>query len=257
MSNAYITRRGSGVSLNFRVTRYNEGTDLSNIIGKHNEIAVLTNTRITDWTMAAEEPELPETGSLWILFGLSTINSINVLKKHTIRLNPMYVRQYETGTWKKKSAYIYRDGSWHDLAFSLYDEGDTCDILTGGWIATDAAPQSGTHTVPEVTFGASAMSISFINTGTVVTKDKVDLSLIKKLFLKGTFTNNRTNFYFGIGNVVGRADVKQVQIRPTLNEEGVWELDVAEYNDSYYVYMNVWGDGNPTFAVDVKRIWGE
>ena len=236
MSDAIISRRGGGVGLNFRVTQYPVGTDLSNIIGKHNEIAVLTNTAITEWTIGPSEPSFPEVGSVWIKAGKSSHTILDALKKSTIRKNVIElrlenVRQYATGSWGLVKAYIFRNGQWNDLITYAYDRGDQCTILTGGWTDTNGSCSYGTEYIQV----PSSDGVRGCRTTNLIRMDD-----FATLYLVCTNSGSAADSAFGITTKqsnLSRSDF-EVYLSPTAeahSEETTLQLDVSNITGEYYI----------------------
>ncbi len=230
-----ITRRGGGVLLNFRITQYNEGTDLSRIIGKPNEIAVMTANKIKGWTISMEEPELPQTGDIWIKTTETTNISFDILKKNSLILNLMAVFQYETGEWKKREAAIYQDGSWHHFEIWLYNRGDQCTDTTGGWKSTnyyDAVSFYNDRINCSATAGDGYAS--------VCTKNKVNLSGKTKLYCRAKYSYVEGRSYgFGLSTNNDQAGVTYVArtIFDT-SAEKLYVLDVTSYKNRTDLYVS-------------------
>lgn len=185
MSDAMITRRGGGVNLNFRITQYSEGTDMSRIIGKPNEIAVMTENKIDGWQFSYEEPENPTTGMVWIKLANTGRSMFNALKKNAIILGGAVAHQYLTGEWQPKHAQIYQNGGWNDFRHYLFREGM-------GQIVQWRDYNNATFTDDSITVKPS-------NGAAIRTFDKFDFSPYSKLFLDYTpYMNGYNSYQFGI-----------------------------------------------------------
>jgi hypothetical protein len=120
---------GGGAALNFKVKSYSALPES----GSENEIAVITNTPMTGYVLQAEEPIGAE-GSVWIQLGALSIAPVWIDKKHTVRVYPIAMKQYESGAWETKPSHVYQNGEWVDFGWLfLYQEGDEREALTGGW----------------------------------------------------------------------------------------------------------------------------
>ena len=129
-----MTRRGGGMNLNFRVSRYPLGTDLAGVTGKKNEIAVLTDTPFSEWHLGPEAPELPTRNMIWILTENASPVGMNALKKNGLMVYPTKCFQYIEGEWVQKEARTYYDGTWHEWRLWLFGfNGEDNAPLTGGW----------------------------------------------------------------------------------------------------------------------------
>ena len=125
-----------GTKLNFEVTAYATEEELLAATPSNNTVGVITDTAITSWVFSPFEPAEPTEGMVW--FELSTKGDVffEALKKNSIVLCPKVCKQYVNGTYVVRSAHFYNDSNWTQFAhqyFYLYNEGDTCDEITGGW----------------------------------------------------------------------------------------------------------------------------
>lgn len=131
------TNTGGGVGLNFRII----GGTSAPSSPKENDIWVNTDTIITSYIFSVSEPKEKAKGMLWVTVGEDSTVSFNALKKNEILICPVGVKQYIGGAWVEKVAKTYQNGTWKDWRVYLYNEGDLCADLTGGW--TNASVKDG------------------------------------------------------------------------------------------------------------------
>ena len=265
MSDVFLMRRGGGTNLNFRITRREVGTDLSGITGKTNEITVISGTTLADWTISAAEPPLPVQGSIWIKTATASKNSMEILKKNSIELFMQGCFQYETGAWVRKKAYIWQDGAWHDFDIFLFDNGDQCTALTGGWevkklASSDTAiydlyirfARHGTSSIMSIAHTTSAVDLSgytslkvkltnMTATSTTSETNRMKVAIFSTAPTGATWSNLSPVTYMVIPN-----DTTLTETVPT--------LDVSGYkNGSYFVGIHSGGYTNG----DVTEVWLE
>nr|DAI53656.1 MAG TPA: hypothetical protein [Caudoviricetes sp.] len=155
MSDGIIVGCGGGAGLNFRVKAYASELTLP-ATEVSNTIAVLTDETISKWALAADEPETPEEGMVWIQTGAAASVPINALKKNVLMIYPTGCKQYVSGAWVIKQAKTYINGAWTDWYTYLLSEGVTLAALgswtnkaqcsfTGGKIVCSAAIDSETE----------------------------------------------------------------------------------------------------------------
>lgn len=98
-----------------------------------NMIWVNTDVKISDWYFGNTAPDAPADAMVWFQTGDASIVSFNCLKKHGITLYPLNAYQYLSGLWVRKAASIWMNGwkEWFDGV--LYNAGDLCEYITGGW----------------------------------------------------------------------------------------------------------------------------
>jgi len=241
MGEAFITRRGGGANLNFRVNDYPTDTDLDQIVGKVNEIAVLTDTEMPDWQISFEEPENPEEGFVWVKAGTSSKHQIEALKKHSVLLNIQGVWQYDGEDWVRKKAFVWQNGEWNDLDVFVYDNGDQCTALTGGWGKYEY--------YGAVTFYDDHVNMALAPGGTlnIFTIGLVDFSGYTNLRIKyGNATNNNAYVW------VGPSQSGPYAATATLSSGGSEAtLDVSDYKDSeLYIGVRIGNNG----SIDVYEI---
>lgn len=150
---------------------------------KENTIWVNTSTDISSWVFSATQPESPAEGMVWILIDPASSASINVLKKNVLNIYPAAAMQYVGGAWAEKGAMSYQNGEWTGWSTTLYlyKPGDTCDSVTGGWVAYngDSSITKGSASMTvKVTSGyksggaKTSMSIDFTGFNTLISKSK-------------------------------------------------------------------------------------
>lgn len=100
---------------------------------KENTIWIDTAEEITGWIFSSTQPDDMAEGQLWIATDKRSSASFNVLKKNGIQIYPVSAKQYISGQLVAKAAQIWKGGKWVDWMAYLYNAGDTCDALSGGW----------------------------------------------------------------------------------------------------------------------------
>lgn len=190
MGEAFISRRGGGgAGLNFSVKAYASESVLPSA-GKENTIAVIAD-EINGWIFSATEPANPSEGMVWIPTGTSSTVKFNALKKNGIEVYPQSAKQYTDGEWVQIDAYMDKSGQWVQFSHIvtdvyLYNRGDTCDAVTGGWVG-----YNGNSTV---TNGANSMTVKVVSgykSGGAKTVNTVDVS------------KHNTLAFIGSGNDIG------------------------------------------------------
>ena len=188
MSDVFISRRGGGMNLNFRVTRYPLGTDLSGVTGKTNEIAVLTDTPFPEWVFSFHEPTLPAADMIWIKLADTAYATFNALKKNGVVIAGAAAYQYLSGEWQSIHALIYQEGEWREFRKYLFRSGLGAIERWKGYSGSAA-----------ITSDSMAVSRTDSSNPGVVTFDTFDFSPYQYLCLD--FTQHATssnNYKFGI-----------------------------------------------------------
>ena len=145
MGECFLNQSGGGTDLNFKVV----GGTTEPTNPKENMIWVNTSATIPSWIFSATEPEAPIEGMAWITVGTDSHAEFNALKKNGIQVYPHFAKQYVGGAWEEKIAKTYQGGEWVDWQSELYhylylyNYGDTCDSITGGWTGLSIADDGG------------------------------------------------------------------------------------------------------------------
>lgn len=122
--------RADGASLNFKVVG-----GLTQPSGpSENTIWVPTNAKITSYAVSPSEPAEPTDGMVWIKTGAASNVSFNALKKNEIAVYPNACYQLINGAWQSMAAKIYQNKAWKEWRTYLYNLGDECVAVTGGWV---------------------------------------------------------------------------------------------------------------------------
>lgn len=194
---------GSGAALNFNVVTYPTEEAMLAAAPSENTIGVITDTPMTSWAFSSTEPSPAEAGMVWISTGTSSTAEFNALKKNKLQVYPISAKQYISGAWVDKVVQIYQVGEWGVLRTCLYNSGDECVDITGGWQgrALKAEP-SYSAVAPTVTKNANSITAKVTNGGGVLeVKKDIDLTNVKKLFFDVSGINRPAN-YNGLAVIV-------------------------------------------------------
>lgn len=236
---------GSGASLNFKVA----GGASRPSSPAENTVWVNTDTEVTGWMLSPVEPEAAE-GLVWISVGSASDAAFNALKKNGIMVYPISAKQYVDGAWANKEAMVYKSGQW--VSFStevlcLYQPGDTCDSVTGGYAAeglSETGSSSGVA-VPAVTYGEESMvilpgkhsTVGSYKGGIVRTANKIDCGSYSTLTFEGTVEGIGTGTgKLSIWSEMGSAqNVNRVKYADLANGSGPITIDVSDLEGSFYI----------------------
>jgi len=235
----------AAASLNFKVV----GGAYSPSAPAENTIWVKTTEEITGWVISPVEPVVGE-GKVWITVGTASDGGFNALKKNVLMVYPIGAKQYVDGAWVNKAAAIYQDGQWRGFsvqALYLYQPGDTCGGVTGGYVAeARKETTTGSYTAaPAVEEGTAALVIRPQKSaspgqyygGVVRTVSKIDCSGSKSLIFEGTVEGadagaGKLCLWSEIGSVQSENRVRYVWLQN--GSEGI-TLDVSDLEGSFYV----------------------
>ena len=161
---------------------------------------------------------------------------------------------YADGAWNRVDAYMYLSGTWVHIASSivyLYNKGDTCDAVSGGWEAAAWYINSGAPgSVPRLTEGASSLAVARTNyrTGLVQARTAVNLDKIRKIsaVISGNTDHNSNLTVATSGGAIGFPP--NVKASKSLFN-GTVELDVSALSGNHFVGFRVEGD------FTVEAVW--
>ena len=126
----FFNMTNGGAELAFKIVRYGSEEELMKSTPPNNTIGVVTSTPFPSWIFSAEEPESSEDNMLWIQTGNDSLLKFNALKKNSIIICPLSVKQYNNGTWEYITAKTYLN-KWIDWTVDiiLFDNGTTIEWI--------------------------------------------------------------------------------------------------------------------------------
>lgn len=151
------TGGGGGGGLNFQVV----GGSTAPSNAKENMIWVNTSTTISSWVFSATQPTAA-TGKVWITIYTSSTVAFNALKKNGIQVYPVSAKQYVGGSWVDKTAKSWQGGAWVDWVTYLFNNGDKCEDITGGWTSSGYTNSSSSLSLVNASIG-NTLSLSATN----------------------------------------------------------------------------------------------
>lgn len=226
---------------------------------------------ITGWAFSATEPEEAQEGTVWFPTGNSSTGAFNALKKNNLTICPLAAKQLENGAWVKKTSQIYQNG-WVDFMMYLYDEGDLCAGVTGGYVTHLISGDYGDPAVElledriKITTAGQSQSL-------VRTRDKIDIANISRFVLNidrlnATVNGSEIRFFVTKDEITsknpsildGAMEVYQMgSSTGALTDAAIeMELNVSALSEPMYVYVmgySNFGKGTNNFCV--RKIRGE
>lgn len=250
MAKGFKHGAGGASALNFKIV----GGAIQPGSPKENTLWVNTETEISGWVFSAEDPGEPAEGMVWIYTGISSTVEFNALKKNGIQVYPISAKQYISGAWANVTAKSYHGGAWKEFITYLYNKGDECTDLTGGWAATATKPSgSGSTAVsPAVTKNTDSITISLSSgyenyrIGYLATSKSIDLTQYSKITIN--VTKFSINGEIIVSNSKASGFTKTASMRLSV---GVNVLDISSLNGKYYVLLGMGGhEGTASFTFD-------
>lgn len=253
-------RAGTGAQLNFQVVNCISEAALP-AVPVENTIAVITGNAMTGYQFRTDMPESPAEGMVWICTGEESAVGFNALTENTMRVCPLYVRQYVDGSWISRRALIWQNGAWNLWpVWYLFDRGDTFDDVTGGWAVgesiADAVLEDASMTLTTVSPNKSRTHVA--------TQSAVDLGSYSTIRASVTVvshsqdsTSGTTLCRLGYGNTPD-ANLASLATKAAVEVTGAGELeisfDISGVTGSHYV---IFGIGYCSMSVQVRRVWLE
>ena len=116
-----ITTEGQSqtIRLNYAVTDYPTEAALLADTPKENTIGIVTENGITRVERSTTETSSPVHGMVWIGTNYDD--------------DPLFAKQYIRSAWVGVTAKIFQVGAWVDFPLYLFNNGDECEVITGGW----------------------------------------------------------------------------------------------------------------------------
>ena len=235
-----------GAAFNFKVVGNPQPESASD-----NTIWVDT-VEMSGWVFSADEPEKVD-GLVWIAVGSASPVAFNALKKNGIMVYPLSAKQCISGEWVTKTAKSWQGGKWVDWFPYLYNRGDECIDITGGWtskswqMADNAGTASQTYSIEK-----NDDYLKFTKTGQVGavmhTALKIDLSKAKAIHFKGEMRGgdsygNWVGFYvwpnlngrYWNSNAVAKVDGDTAAIKTEFTLD-VSSIEPGEYYVGFGIY---------------------
>lgn len=247
----FNTMCGGGAGLNFKIVG---GTTVPGS-PTENTIWINTNSEITSYVFSSTTPASMSEGMLWITVGSFSSGAFSVTKKNPIMIYPILAKQYVGGTWVNKSVKHYRSGAWYDWLTYLYNNGDTCDTLTGGWTGAGGALtlNPSTMTMRGDTFGGS------IAYGALHTTGQIDLTAFKTLtFVVSGVTlppgDTEHDYLLSVFSSTPYGDFNdqnKIVTSVKISQAGTYSIDVSGISGPYYVGVRLKAGGyvNPIITI--------
>lgn len=177
-----------------------------------------------------------EEGMVWITIGDSgSVKMSSPVGGDWITVYPISATQVIGGAWVDKTAKSYQDGAWVSWIRYLYNAGDECIDITGGWEAWT--------TTAKVTKEADCISVYCTSDpgnnhgfacGTV---NPIDLSSVKEIQFKATATDSSYTALYGLGVCKTKNSSDKVAYKACIGstKNNVLTLDVSSLTGEYFI----------------------
>ena len=199
---AALSGGGDGsVRANFSVVAYPTAEEMTLSAPDNNTIGIVTEVDIMRTVVSPVRPSDPAEGTVWISIGDSGTNTLHALNAGGLEFGTIflqYAEQYVNGEWIVAKVMIYQNSEWKDWItyVYLYNSGDECVDITGGWttkaIKWDSASES-TAKAPTLSKNETNMVMGQSGSkycGFVHTVNKINISGCKTICFKGIMYND-------------------------------------------------------------------
>lgn len=127
---------------------------------RENALWVQTETPVTDHVFSPVQPGSAAEGTVWLRTYGEGVNFI-LDKKQKLRFHLDAAYQYVGGAWRSVDISVYTGTGWEQIVSSriyLYNRGDQCADLTGGWMVYSHYPE-----IVNIALGETSIMISMVN----------------------------------------------------------------------------------------------
>lgn len=245
---------GGGVSMNYKVVGGTSQPSNPDV----NTIWVKSAKEITSYLFSPVQPSGASEGMVWIKTGTSGSVILDIPKEATVRLYLTGCSQYISGAWVNVDAYIYQSSAWAQFGTAiiyLYNAGDKCTSITGGWTSSGYSYDSRSVVAP--VFGTSTMKVQCTShdpeqVAIGGTANKIDLTNVDKIVLNVTAVTNSATFIISTSKAIPSSPTKSTSITAT----GTVTVDVSSLTGSYYLALRaISSTAQPTRGATTNKIY--
>ncbi len=247
---------GGGTALNFKVVGYATKEELLAATPAENTIGIITEIPITGYHFGREEPSPAAAGMVWITTGTSSPVEFNALKKNAIQVYPLSAKQQDGSAWVDVTAMSYQGGEWTEWRTYLYNSGDECTEITGGW--ANKRPSGYFSSNGSVVKNAQTMQITATKGQYIVavTTNKINLADLNTLtFNVNSRQNGNTEYIF---LCVFDDTLKDINAIAKINEDSVQIgtniIDITSLNGAYYIGFGCASESG-TASIEVSEVY--
>lgn len=242
--------------LNFTVTAYLTEEELLADTPKDNTIGIITDREITEWYLSAENPYTPtivdtvedyseHEGKVWIVTGISSIASFNLLYRNGMKVYPLSAKQCIDGVFTDVEVKSYQNGEWIDWRLYFYNLGKLYSDTTGKItiVKKGISANKNTRSTPIVEYNTDNIKItvgnkSYHDGGIIHFNYKIDLTPYNKLVFEGSVGGGQQVSGVFIWSSIGTyTDSNTVG---KLRASGY--IDTSAMNGEYYIGFGIYGN---------------
>ena len=250
------TNTGGGVGMNFRIV----GGTVQPNSAKGNDIWVNTD-KVESYVFSAIEPESPVAGMVWFEVGFDSSVAFNALKKNAVYVYPVSCNQYVDEEWVSVEAHIFQNGEWVQFSdivteLVLYNAGDQCADITGGWETHGSASSilKEDHIylmIGSGWIGRQAWTANPVDMSNYTTLN-INVTEWSKLCYLGINDTKPKAVDWESDNFTNKDDCEElVEIRA----DGVVSMDISAVSGNFYVWLCKPGQNAALAGCKVTRVW--
>lgn len=222
-----------------------------------NTIWVNTEHEITNYYFTSAQPEVLSEGEVWVCTGTLSAGAFNASKTGNLIVYPMSAKQMIEGVLTDVPAKTYQNGSWLDWSLYLYNSGDECISLTGGWVQEAYLYSSGiTATTSPCTFQKNTDHIYLKKNGVgkgniLYAKNLIDISQYSTLYFDGVLNDGGNGQYkdrvrLCVWSSFGKYSTNNIVAQATGNTTSGCSINVSHLTGEHIIGFIVYGDASVT-----------
>lgn len=254
----------SGAELNFSIV----GSTAEPASPALNTIWVKTAASVPSWAMQASAPSSPTEGMVWFEIAMTGSAALNALKENALTIALASCRQYVSGGWTNKDAYL-----WDGEAWVQFGAEQIILFATGGSYAADW--EGGGMGADDFTWGSGIPSVSatIADTGIVLIQGynsspvryiaahtaPIDVTNLSGIHFQANATGAATAVEAKLTatKTIGSAAAASVTFGTA--GENAYTMDVSGLTGEYYLAINAVKAGSlgGDITVTITKVWCE
>ena len=193
-------------------------------------------------------------GAVWISTEHNLPTKFNALKENGIHVCPSSARQYINGSWVKVGTYIYINGEQipFDNKVYLYNNGNTYDDLTGGWVTDAWNNKGGAKSSPKLYVSSGSAASPAV----VGTAEKINFTGFNVLHYTSPSGQNGKP-YGGYLRLCTEQYYNSQVASAHITDAGDGTLDISAIDGEYYVCLYALGGGHGEGRSDISILYME
>lgn len=227
---------------------------------RENTIWVNTTTAITGYVLSPTQPETGTEGLVWLKTADTGVE-INVGRKNAVQLHLASGMLYTGAAWENVECSAFSNGIWTQFSFLrvyLYNAGNQCEALTGGWAITNHS--NGTSELMDTYIQISNKGTDSNSISNTHTLSKVELSGYSKLCAQVDITEmlgtgKISYIKFGLGSDLGLSGGNftvstEINTKPD-SDKTIMSIDISSAKSNYVIFYTRY------ITAKISAVWFE